>query len=69
MQNKSDILKALQLFGHLLPDNINVNYLTFADLIKQNYSLNNPIIWKYYNVVLLSGIKYCKKVSENTVKV
>jgi hypothetical protein len=69
MQNKSEIFRALQLFGHLLPDNINVNYLTFADLIKQNYSLNNPVTWKYYNVVLLSGIKYCKKASENTVKV
>jgi hypothetical protein len=67
MQNKPDILKALELFGHLIPNNNNVNYLTFADLIKSNYSLNNPVTWKYYNVVLLSGCKYCKKVSEITV--
>lgn len=69
MQNKSEILKALKLFAWLLPDNINVNYLTFADLIKQNYSLNNPITFKYYNTILLSGYKYYKKANEITVKV
>ena len=64
MQNKSEILKALQLFAWLLPDNINVNYLTFAGLIKSNYSLNNPVAFKYYNTILLSGYKYCKKASK-----
>ena len=61
MLNKYELHQALIRLGYLLPENNNVNYLTFAGLIKEHYSLCNPIIWKYYNLIVSLPANYRKK--------
>lgn len=64
MRNKQELHQALIRLGYLLPDNTNVNYLTFAEKIKEHYSLSNPIIWKSYNLIVSLPASYCKKASK-----
>jgi len=66
MQSNKEILKALKLFYRIVPENIYINNLIFADLIKQNYTLLNPIVLKYYNLILTTEGKYFR--SGNNIK-
>lgn len=66
--DKKLINQALNLCGHLLPMHQRVNNYTFAGLIKDNYSLMNPIANKIYKEVREAKELYYTR-SEDNIRV
>ena len=50
-KTQKEIMKALELFGYLLPVGKRSNNWAFANLIQTNYSLNNPIVAQLHNTI------------------
>jgi len=67
-KTQKEILKALELFGYLLPVGKRSNNWTFANLIQTNYSLNNPIVAQLHNTIRDNTDLYYYK-SESKIKV
>ena len=49
--NKSEIHKATKQYGHLINKDSRITNYIFADLIRDNYTLSNPITMQAWKAV------------------
>lgn len=59
--NKELIKESISLFGYLIPEGKRIDNYTFMKLIKDNYSLLNPISYKMYSYISkLANVYYMR---------